>query len=134
MTKSEIAETLKKLRKQAGYTQKQVAELVGNGAFQTVASWESGKAQPDVDKFLHLCQLYNVENVLATFRNSPKKNNQIINIPRVNASLHNKIDKLDAEDSKVVEATVDANLNKAKYKTDSTSTKGTKEFITGKIG
>lgn len=134
MTKAEIAETLKNLRIQAGYTQLQVAEKVHKGAAQTVASWENGKSQPDVDTFLQLCELYNVEDILATFRNSPsKKDSQIPVIPRINASLHNKIDKLDAEDSKELEETVNIWMQRSKYKS-AVLTKGTKDFAIGKIG
>ncbi len=59
MTKAEIAETLKKLRLDAGYTQIQAAEHVGKKQ-QTLASWESGQSQPDANTLFMLCDLYRV--------------------------------------------------------------------------
>lgn len=133
MTKEEIAFTLKDLRKKSGYNQKQVAKMVGKGAAQTVSSWESAKSQPDVDTFLKLCELYKVDDILAIFRNTPREKNKV-DIPRINASLHNKIDKLDAEDTRVLEITVDATLNKSKYKAVSAPKKGIGELSLGKTG
>lgn len=133
MTKDDVALILKELRNKSGYTQDQVAAIVGKGAAQTVSSWENSKSQPDVETFLKLCELYRVDNILATFKKQPGKINEV-DIPRINASLHDKIDKLDAEDCKVIEATVDATLNKSKYKAVSAPKDGTKELSLGKIG
>ena len=44
----EIAERLQKLRRKAGYSQEQTAELLGISR-QAVSKWESGQGKPDLD-------------------------------------------------------------------------------------
>ena len=54
-----LAENLKKIRKDKGYTQEILAEKL-NVVRQTVSKWEKGLSLPDVD------MLYKVANVLET--------------------------------------------------------------------
>lgn len=55
-----IGSRLKQLRVSAGYTQQQVASLLMLKNKSTLASWESGKSEPDALTFLILCDLYGV--------------------------------------------------------------------------
>ena len=48
---------LKLFRKQNGYTQEDVAEKIGVSR-QTVAKWERGEAQPDLDSCIALADMY----------------------------------------------------------------------------
>ena len=57
MTKEDIAVVLKKLRQDAGYTQKEVAEKLGKKQ-QTIASWETGQSQPDANTLFFICSVY----------------------------------------------------------------------------
>jgi len=59
MTKTEIANILKKCRCDAGLTQKEAATKLGRPQ-QTLASWETGKSQPDANTLFQLCDLYGV--------------------------------------------------------------------------
>lgn len=59
MTKKEIADILKKCRICAGFTQKEAASRLGRPQ-QTLASWETGKSQPDANTLFSLCDLYGV--------------------------------------------------------------------------
>lgn len=59
MTRTEIAEVLKKERKKAGLTQKQAATAIGRKQ-QTLASWETARAQPDANTLFELCSVYGV--------------------------------------------------------------------------
>lgn len=65
-SKQQIARKLRELREQHGYTQSDIGRLLGR-AYTTVASWESGKGQPDADTLLRLLALYKIENVLEQF-------------------------------------------------------------------
>ena len=71
MTKQDIAKVLKASRKAAGLETKEVAEnLISLGAIRSIKTlydWESGRSQPDADTFMYLCNLYDVEDVLAAF-------------------------------------------------------------------
>ena len=57
MTKEDIANVLKQLRKSSGLTQKEAAERLGKKQ-QTIASWESGQSQPDANTLFIICSLY----------------------------------------------------------------------------
>ncbi len=51
--------TLKSARVNAGYTQREVAEILGVNR-KTVWSWENGKGQPDAKYIDKLCELYKI--------------------------------------------------------------------------
>ena len=54
-----IAENIKRLRKQHNLSQEQLAEKL-NVSRQSVSKWESGLAYPEMDKVLQICKMYNV--------------------------------------------------------------------------
>lgn len=59
MTKKEIANILKTLRNNAGFSQRKAAESIGRKQ-QTLASWETAQSQPDANTLFVLCKLYGV--------------------------------------------------------------------------
>jgi transcriptional regulator with XRE-family HTH domain len=136
MTREQIAQKLKQLREKSGYTQKQIGSFVGK-AYQTVASWESGKGQPDADTFLLLCSIYKVDNVMQMFRGTETVkdcNSELSDIPRINAPLHSKIDKLDADDLRIIQGTVEIMLQNPKYTASAALANKAIETVIGKIG
>lgn len=50
---------LKDLREEAGMTQKQLAEKIGN-VQRNISNWESGNSQPDLDTIVRLAELFGV--------------------------------------------------------------------------
>lgn len=52
---------LKAIRKERGFTQKQVAEHLGKEIENRLSTWEAGKAVPNVLNLFKLCKLYNVK-------------------------------------------------------------------------
>lgn len=54
-----ISERLHELRKQAGYSQEQVAEMLEISR-QAVSKWESGQGKPEIDNIVKLTEIYNV--------------------------------------------------------------------------
>ena len=61
-----FSETLKQLRIDAGYSQKQVYEMLGIRQ-STFSAWETGRAEPSADMLLKLCKLYKVNNIFSAF-------------------------------------------------------------------
>ena len=57
MNKEEIANVLKNTRINSGMTQTEVSTAI-NRPQQTIASWETGKSQPDADTLFQLFDLY----------------------------------------------------------------------------
>ncbi len=55
----DIAERLQELRKKAGYSQEQVAELLGISR-QAISKWESGQGKPELDNIIKLTEMYGV--------------------------------------------------------------------------
>lgn len=67
MSREYVAKTLKRLREQSGLTADQVGKLVGKSG-KTVNAWENNRGQPDAEILMQLCDIYNVTDVLAEFR------------------------------------------------------------------
>lgn len=59
MTKEEIGEIFRNLRKSVVMTQQQVADALGRSQ-QVVGHWETGYSQPDLNTLIQLCNLYRV--------------------------------------------------------------------------
>lgn len=51
--------TLKALRVNAGYTQKEVAKILGKSN-KTIGNWENGEAYPNAMDIQNICELYKV--------------------------------------------------------------------------
>lgn len=54
-----IGKKLRELRKDAGFTQKQIAKLM-NKSETGYASWEQGLAEPSVNDLRKLCRIYEI--------------------------------------------------------------------------
>lgn len=54
-----IAERLQELRKRDGYSQEQLAEMLGISR-QAVSKWESGQGNPEIDNVIKLAEIYHV--------------------------------------------------------------------------
>ena len=63
------------LRKEAGYTQPKVSELLAQEGIDIrtagISKWEKGLTQPNASQFLVLCKLYGVTDVMGTFMDTP---------------------------------------------------------------
>ena len=57
MTKREIADTFRRMRRSSGLTQQELADRLGKKQ-QTVGHWETGYAQPDIGTLLELFSVY----------------------------------------------------------------------------
>lgn len=55
----DMAERLQTLRKNANYSQEQVADLLGISR-QAISKWESGQGKPEIDNIVKLTELYHV--------------------------------------------------------------------------
>jgi len=54
-----FGEKIKNLRKENGYTQKELAQKIGQ-AQSTVAYWEQNKQEPNISSLKKLCLLFSV--------------------------------------------------------------------------
>lgn len=59
MTKLEIADILKRIRKSTGLTQQQLADKLGKSQ-QIVGHWETGYSQPDMSTLFELFNMYGI--------------------------------------------------------------------------
>ena len=67
MANLRLGEILRKLRLECGYTQQEVADMLGMKNKSTLGSWEIGKSEPDGFTLLKLCQIYKVSDIYKTF-------------------------------------------------------------------
>ena len=67
-----LNERLHDLRKKAGYSQEQLAELLGISR-QAISKWESGQGNPDIDNIIKLTKIYQVsaDYILMGCENEP---------------------------------------------------------------
>lgn len=72
MSRDKIAKKLKELRQKRGLTASEVGEMVGKSG-KTVNAWEHGLGQPDAELLIRLCDIYNVDDILAEFRDDEKE-------------------------------------------------------------
>lgn len=68
MSREHIAKVLKRLREQSGLTANDVGKLIGKSG-KTVNAWENNRGQPDAEILMQLCNIYNVDDILAEFKN-----------------------------------------------------------------
>lgn len=106
MKNPRIAEMLKQYRKINHLSVSDVAEYLRTKnvdiAIKTIYGWESGQTQPSADNLMHLCRLYKIQDILATFgyQTSPdnltlsNKERQLIYSYREHPELQKAIDKL----------------------------------------
>ena len=55
----DLAQRLQELRKKAGYSQEQLAGLLGLSQ-QAVSKWEASQGKPDIDNIIKLTEIYHV--------------------------------------------------------------------------
>ena len=63
----EFGKKLRSLRIANDLTQQQVADILGLKNKSTLGNWEIGNSEPDAMTFLHLCDIYKVDNILLEF-------------------------------------------------------------------
>ncbi|MEY8257017.1 XRE family transcriptional regulator [Erysipelotrichaceae bacterium 66-17] len=57
-----LIERIKEARKDCGMSQKEVADILGINR-STIASYETGNSEPDIDTYIKLCKIYNANYV-----------------------------------------------------------------------
>ena len=101
MSRESIAKALKRLRERSGLTANQVGEMLGKSG-KTVNAWENNRGQPDAEILMQLCNIYNVSDILAEFRDDgsassfsvSEKERRIILAYRSNPAMQTAVDKL----------------------------------------
>ncbi len=84
MANKKFGETLRKLRNTKGYTQQQVADILGLKNKSTLGSWEVGKSEPDGYTLLKLCKIYEVEDIYSAFDETSTSSTHINNVTKSN--------------------------------------------------
>lgn len=99
MSRENIAKTLKRLREQRGMTADEVGAIVGKSG-KTVNAWENNRGQPDAEMLMKLCDIYQVADILAEFRDDhtsfsvSEKERTVIIAYRNHPEMQNAVDTL----------------------------------------
>lgn len=88
------------LRKRAGYSQEEFAEIIGVSR-QTVSKWETDFMKPETDKLIQISKIYNVsldellidENDVVALDNRAVESENREKIVEINIDEHNQTDK-----------------------------------------
>lgn len=94
-----FGDTLRTLRNQKGFTQQQVADMLGLKNKSTLGSWEVGKSEPDGYTLLRLCKLYNIKDIYSAFSEIPPVQYE----PEINEEGFKKYFLLSDESKKIVD-------------------------------
>ncbi len=98
MANKKFGETLRNLRNKKGYTQQQVADILGLKNKSTLGSWEVGKSEPDGYTLLKLCKIYEVEDIYSAFDEiSPSSTNVDAVIKKVDENNMSKYSPYEKE-------------------------------------
>ena len=98
MANKKFGETLRNLRNKTGYTQQQVANILGLKNKSTLGSWEVGKSEPDGYTLLKLCKIYEVEDIYSAFDEiSPSSTNVDAVIKKVDENNMSKYSPYEKE-------------------------------------
>ena len=80
-----IGETLAKYRKEAGLSQRDVADKLGTFNHTTtnrsISAWEKGISTPNPEQFLLLCKIYGITDIYSTFI-EPNPDNPLATLTR----------------------------------------------------
>lgn len=87
MNQDKIANTIKEIRKNNNFTQRDLANELGV-TYQAVSKWENGKNIPDIEILKLICNKYKIDiNELLDNRIEKKKNKLLIIIPIILISI-----------------------------------------------
>ena len=101
-----FSETLKQLRINAGYTQKQVYEML-NIRQSTFSAWETGRAEPSADMLLKLCRLYKVNDIFSAFGYDGYKDDGSLMLNMYEIDIIEKYRDLDPHGKEMVDLVLD---------------------------
>lgn len=99
------------MREKSGLTTSQVGELLGKSG-KTVNAWEHNHGQPDAEMLMKLCDIYNVKDILAEFREN--KREDITNLSDEEIYLIKSYRNLSEQGQEYILQTID--IVKDKYK------------------
>lgn len=114
MASKEFSDRLKKLRKLAGYSQKEVYEHF-NIPQSTFSSWEVGKSEPSGEMLIQLCEFYKCD-MMKEFSDMNKDM-----VTNIDLSLLEKYHALDEHGKEMVDFTLEKEYERSvaeKKKTD----------------
>lgn len=125
--KKDFSETLKELRINAGYTQKQVYEML-NIRQSTFSAWETGRAEPSADMLLKLCKLYNVNDILSAFGYDGYNDDGSIRLNMREVDLVEKYRDLDGHGKEIVDIVLDKEYERYKNENKSPDNTDNNEY------
>ena len=119
---SKLRELIQDARKACNMKQKEVAQLMGLRG-STISNWENGVSDPDIDEFVQLCSIYNVDfsSILIAAYGDPTKNIPPLDYDARERSLILKYRSLDKRGKETVDRLVDSQCEMAKSKLSESS-------------
>ena len=114
---SKLRELIQDARKSCNMKQKEVAQLMGLRG-STISNWENGVSDPDIDEFVQLCSIYNVDfsSILIAAYGDPTKNIPPLDYDARERNLILKYRSLDERGKETVDRLVDSQCEMAKIK------------------
>jgi transcriptional regulator with XRE-family HTH domain len=107
-----MLEILKQARKDCKLNQKEVAAHLGLKG-NTISNWENGVSQPDIDSFIQLCKIYNLDftSLLNNIYGTSADNSNRQNLSYEEQNMIKKYRCLPSEGKATVDAVIDIQYN-----------------------
>ncbi len=102
-----LIEHLKSARLRKNMTQQEVANMLGIKA-NTLSNWEKGRTEPDIDTFVKLCHIYDIN--CATILSGVYQTE--LNISPIEYNILTDYRKLDEDGKKMILLTIENELNR----------------------
>ena len=117
-----IGDTLRESRISAGISVEQISDILTRKGYKasikTIYSWENGNSSPSPDALLEMCDIYKIDNILATFGYDGYKEDGSLKLNLKENQIIEKYRSLDPHGQQTVDLILDREAERVKQLLD----------------
>ena len=117
-----IGDTLRESRISAGISVEQISAILTRKGYKasikTIYSWENGNSSPSPDALLEMCDIYKIDNILATFGYDGYKEDGSLKLNLKENQIIEKYRSLDPHGQQTVDLILDREAERVKQLLD----------------
>ena len=117
-----IGDTLRESRISAGISVEQISDILTRKGYKasikTIYSWENGNSSPNTDALLEMCDIYKIDNILATFGYDGYKEDGSLKLNLKENHIIEKYRSLDPHGQQTVDLILDREAERVKQLLD----------------
>lgn len=121
-----IGDTLRESRISAGISVEQISDILTQKGYKasikTIYSWENGNSSPGPDALLEMCDIYKIDNILATFGYNGFEEDGSLKLNLKENQIVEKYRSLDPHGKQTVDIILDRELERTTQAKESSDT------------